>query len=252
MQKLRERLSAIWRGKSGGTDSLFGTTNQEVREQWLQQKLSTIPARVKILDAGAGTTRYREYCKHLEYVSQDFAQYDGIGDGTGLQTGGFDQSRLDIICDIAEIPVDSNSFDAVMCIEVLEHVPHPVDALRELARVLKPGGTIILSAPVCSLTHYAPYFYQTGYSRYFYEYWLGKLGFTIEELAPNGSYFTWLAQEIRRLPEISKQCEGHHGIRRKNRVSMANLIDWLQALESKSENPADLLAFGMHVCAVKN
>lgn len=231
--------------------STIGTSNQAVRENWLKSQLESIPSGHRILDAGAGTTRYRKYCEHLKYVSQDFGQYDGQGDGEGLQTGSFDQSLLDIVCDIVDIPEETDSFDAVMCIEVLEHVPAPVDALKELARLLKPGGTLIVTAPFCSITHYAPYFFQTGYSRYFYEHWLGEFGFEIEEITPNGTYYEWLAQEIRRLPSLSKQIEGHGGIGHKRRRAMAEIIDWLAEMEGKSPNPSELLALGLHVRAVK-
>ena len=67
--------------------STIGTSNQAVRETWLKSQLESIPSGHRILDAGAGTTRYRKYCEHLKYVSQDFGQYDGQGDGEGLQTG---------------------------------------------------------------------------------------------------------------------------------------------------------------------
>lgn len=229
----------------------IGTDNQQVRERWLEDQLKSLPEGARILDAGAGTTRYKKFCEHLEYVSQDFGEYDGKGDGAGLQTGSFDQSQLDIISDIVEIPADSESFDAIMCIEVLEHVPAPVDAIRELTRLLKPGGTLLITAPFCSLTHYAPYFFQTGYSQYFYRHWLGEFGYEIDEITPNGSYFAWIAQEIRRLPQINKQIEGHGGISWMRRRSMSVLIDWLEAMEVKSKNPSELLALGLHVRATK-
>lgn len=250
MSKIKQRIAEQFLGVSE-TDSRLGTGNQEAREAWLKERLSVVPSGSKILDAGAGTTRYRKFCEHLEYVSQDFGQYDGTGDGAGLQTGSFDQSKLDIVSDILDIPVDTDSFDAVMCIEVLEHVPAPVEALRELSRVLKPGGTLLVTAPVCSLTHYAPYFFQTGYSKYFYEHWLGEFNFKIEEITPNGSYFSWLAQELRRLPQISKEVEGHDGIPWMRRKAMAKLIDWMEELEGKSKNPSELLALGLQVRATK-
>jgi len=167
--------------------------------------LTSIPPGQRILDAGAGELQYKRFCAHLDDVSQDFAQYDGGGDGTGLQTGTRDQSKLDIIGDIRHIPEPDVSFDVVMCIEVLEHLPYPVETLREFRRLLRPGGTLILTAPFCSLTHYAPYFYQTGYSRHFYEYWLQHPGFQIVDMQWNGNYFEYLAQELRRLPSVSAE-----------------------------------------------
>lgn len=232
--------------------SKIGTDNQETRERWLERTLSELEAGKRILDAGAGTTRYRKYCEHLEYVSQDFGEYDGVGDKVGMQRGVFDQSQLDIESDITSIPVDDECFDAIMCIEVLEHVPNPIEALRELSRILKPGGVLIVTAPTCSLTHMSPFFFQTGFSRYFYTYWLDELGYEIDELSPNGSYYAWIAQELRRLPQLSRTVVGHQGISWIRRKAMAVLVDWLCELEEKSANPAELLSFGYHVRATKN
>ncbi len=44
-------------------------------------------------------------------------------------------------------PVESASQNLVMCISVLEHVWDPLDALKELRRILAPGGTCLLSVP---------------------------------------------------------------------------------------------------------
>ncbi|MRR36812.1 SAM-dependent methyltransferase, partial [bacterium] len=147
----------------------FGTHNESTREDWLEQALREIPAGSRILDAGAGELRYRKFCCHLEYVSQDFAQYDGRGDTVGLHSGSWDQTKLDIVSDITAIPEPDGSFDAILCVEVLEHLPDPLAALREFARLLRSGGQLVVTAPFCSLTHLAPYFFSTGFSRYFYE-----------------------------------------------------------------------------------
>jgi len=64
---------------------------------------------------------------------------------------------VDVISDITSIPLPDASFDACLCTEVLEHLPHPIEALRELARLLRPGGRLILTAPFCSLTHFSPH-----------------------------------------------------------------------------------------------
>ena len=83
---------------------------------------------------------------HLEYVSQDFGQYDGKGDDKGLQTKKWDNTKLDIVSDITDIPVPDSSFDAIMCIEVFEHIPYPISALEEFSRILKRGGANFDSA----------------------------------------------------------------------------------------------------------
>jgi SAM-dependent methyltransferase len=49
--------------------------------------------------------------------------------------------------DAMELPFDDGEFDRVVAAEVLEHIPNDVDAIRELVRVLRPGGTIAVSVP---------------------------------------------------------------------------------------------------------
>jgi len=46
-----------------------------------------------------------------------------------------------------ELPFDNRSFDYVTCLEGLEHIENPQQAIREFARVLRPGGTVIVSIP---------------------------------------------------------------------------------------------------------
>ncbi len=86
----------------------------------------------------------------------DFGEYDGKGDGEALQIGEFDYGKLDIISDITSIPAPDSSFDAIMCIEVLEHLPDPIKAIQEFYRLLKPNGHLLITAPFCSLTLFFP------------------------------------------------------------------------------------------------
>jgi ubiquinone/menaquinone biosynthesis C-methylase UbiE len=96
---------------------------------------------------------------------------------------------MNILSDITAMPEPDASFDAIMCIDVFEHLPDPIKAIQEFARLLKPGGHLILTAPFCSLTHFAPYHFYTGFNRYFYETHLSANGFKIVDLQGNGNFF---------------------------------------------------------------
>lgn len=54
----------------------------------------------------------------------------------------------DLHFDIMNIPLNDNSFDVVICNHVLEHVPNDIDAMKEIYRILKPGGWAILQVPI--------------------------------------------------------------------------------------------------------
>ena len=164
------------------------------RARWVKKTLLALPRGLRILDVGAGETPYKEWCTGQAYLAQDFSQYDGAGDGTGLQTGTWDRTRIDIVSDITAIPEPDASFDIIICTEVLEHIPNPVAALAECARLLKSGGTLIITAPFTSMTHFAPYHFCTGFNRYFYEKHLDE--YEILELSPCGSFFAVTLQQI--------------------------------------------------------
>lgn len=130
--------------KSKILNYIFGKTsvgihNESVRINWLEKVLKEIPHSSRILDAGAGELQFKKFCSHLEYISQDFAKYDGKGDNSALQTGSWVQTKLDIVCDIPSIPELDKSFDVIMCIEVFKHLPEPVLAIKEFSRLLKGG-----------------------------------------------------------------------------------------------------------------
>lgn len=187
--------------------SFFVDINENNRQAWLQQTLAALPNGARLLDAGAGELKNRKYCIHLTYVSQDFCQYVGAGGGApneGLQDTTWNTSRIDLVSDITKIPAPDASFDAILCSEVLEHVPEPSRALDEFARLLKPGGVMILTAPFGSNVHMAPYHFCSGFSKYWYEHHLVQRGFAIKELTANGDWYALLRQEITRLGGLER------------------------------------------------
>ncbi len=178
--------------------------NDRARKIWIEQTLRTLPKGSSLLDVGAGESVYRPFCAHLEYLAQDIAEYDGQGDGKGLQTDVWDTSQLDFVCDLYDIPED-RQFDTVFCSEVLEHVVDPVRAIEKMARLVKPGGRMILTAPFNSLSHFTPYHFCTGFSQYFYRHHLERLGFEIAELTANGGFFDVMDQELGRVSKVRRQ-----------------------------------------------
>jgi len=225
-----------------------GTLNEENRYQWTEETLKKIPAGYKILDAGAGECKFRKYCPHLNYVSQDFGQYDGSGN-IGMQEGSWDNSKLDIVSDITSIPVADANFDAVMCTEVLEHVPDPVAALKELNRVLRKDGYLLITVPFASLTHFAPYHFASGLSRFFFEHHLGQMGYEILELKHNGNYFEFLAQEVRRVKRVAKQYSGGYNFL--DKIFTHLQLFSLEKLSRKNRNSEELLCYNIFVFARK-
>ena len=227
-----------------------GKSNERVRERWIEDTLNSISENSRILDAGAGTQRYRKFCKHLNYVSQDFGRYNGHGDSEGMQTGEFDYGELDIVSDITAIPEPDLSFDAIMCIEVLEHLPDPVQAIKEFSRLIKPKGHLILTAPFCSLTHFSPYHFCTGFNTHWYQIHLAGCGFKIIDITPNGNFFEYIAQEIDRIPSVAKRYSNDRpGLF--ERLCIFVILRMLSRFSKKNNESSKLLCFGYHVFATK-
>ena len=233
---------------------LYKKNNKAFRDKWIKKVLSEIPKNSKILDAGAGELQYKLFCDHLHYVSQDFGNYNGIGNDEGLQTGQRDNSKLDIVSDITNIPVKDKSFDAIMCIEVFEHIPEPILAIKEFSRILKKNGTLIITAPVSSFTHYAPYYFYNGFTKYFFSKYLVNNGFKIEELAFNGNYFDYLFAMLIKVPYVLSRYIGFGGkiFKYLYLISIFPILILLDYISKKDKGSCEMHSTGIHVIARKN
>lgn len=108
-------------------------------------------ARGRILDVGAGDRWIQAHLSQdVHYVALDYPT-------TGRDMYG---AKPDVFADAAHLPFDDGVFDAVICLEVLEHVRAPQLVLDEIARVLRPGGVVWLSMPFLYPIHDAPHDYQ--------------------------------------------------------------------------------------------
>jgi ubiquinone/menaquinone biosynthesis C-methylase UbiE len=228
-----------------------GTLNQFNRDKWVEKVVKTLPKNSTILDAGAGELRYKSICSHLKYTSQDFAQYNGIGDGKGIQYGNFDNSKIDIVSDIVSIPLPDECFDTILCAEVFEHLPQPIEAIKEFNRILKKDGKLILTAPFASFTHMAPYHFYTGFTRYFYEQLFKENGFNILEIYFNGNFFEFLSQELRRLPEMIEKYVPTDNDVSLDTNSINTLLKTLKICSNNDIGSNEFSCFGIHVLAKK-
>ncbi len=168
------------------------------RDIWVAKQASLIPVNNAILDVGAGSCPYREYFSHCDYKTQDFTsllpeQLRGCN--------GYD--KIDYICDATNIPVPNANLDVIICTEVLEHVPEPIKVIYEFSRILKPGGKLLLTAPLGSGIHQEPYHFYGGYTPYWYEKFLTEAGFSDISIEANGGFFKHYGQESVRFAQAT-------------------------------------------------
>lgn len=102
-----------------------------------------------ILDLGCGGIHKTELSNKKRIIGFDVR----IGEG------------VDVAGDAHCLPFRDNSFDAIICKQVLEHLYHPHIAVDEMLRILKPGGKVVMSAPFYYPIHFVPidYFRFTRY-----------------------------------------------------------------------------------------
>lgn len=97
---------------------------------------------MKVLDFGAGNGPYRHMFQGAAYIAADIEQ-NQAGD-------------IDLIVGDLPLPLDDESVDLVLCIYVLEHLRDHSEVLRELHRILRPGGTLFVVTPFMYREHEAP------------------------------------------------------------------------------------------------
>ena len=105
-----------------------------------------IPAGAVVLDAGCGSGRVFRYelATGCRVVGVDIGEELRDNPNIGERVRG----------DLERLPFAAASFDAVLASHVMEHLPRPERALSEVARVLKPGGRLLLLTP--NRFHYVP------------------------------------------------------------------------------------------------
>ena len=145
----------------------------------------SLPAGSRVLDAGAGEGAYREFFRQHRYCGVDLA----IGDPS------WDYRGLDALADLMHLPFPDASLDACLNIVTLEHVREPAAVLHETARVLKPGGALLMVVPHEWEVHQSPHDYFR-FTRHGVEYLLEEAGFADLDIRPAGGLFRLLARRL--------------------------------------------------------
>jgi SAM-dependent methyltransferase len=128
-------------------------------------------ARGAVLDIGCGEQPYRTLVR--QYTDRYTAVEHPLSPAA--------PAVVDAFADIYTLPFKDSSFSTILCSAVLEHLAEPETALREMYRVLKPGGAIICTVPLIWHIHEAPRdFYR--YTRYGIEHVFTHAGFSVTEV----------------------------------------------------------------------
>ena len=137
----------------------------------------------RLLDAGCGVMPFKRLLKDTldEYHSIDIEKR---------------LPEVDFVGDLQDMNgVAAESYDVILCTEVLEHVPRPERLMEEAWRVLKPGGKLILSVPHLSRLHEEPFDYYR-FTKYGLNVLFERNSFSVLELVSTGSLFSFFGHQI--------------------------------------------------------
>jgi SAM-dependent methyltransferase len=137
----------------------------------------------KMLDFGCGSKPYQSIFEVDEYIGID---YENPGHSHANE-------HIDVFYDGKKIPFPDATFDSVLATEVFEHVFYLEDTLKEIHRVMKPGGHLLLSAPFVFMEHEIPHDFAR-YSSFGMRALLERNGFKVEVLEKTSNYVDVLGQ----------------------------------------------------------
>jgi SAM-dependent methyltransferase len=131
-----------------------------------------------LLDVGSKSKPYKSL---LIAEAKDLSSYFALD----LKPSGGNQFNPDIVWDGTTIPLINNAIGCAIATEVFEHLPEPETMMREILRVLKPGGILFFTVPFLWRLHTVP-FDQYRYTPFSLERHLKNAGFANVRLTPLG------------------------------------------------------------------
>ncbi|WP_210324170.1 class I SAM-dependent methyltransferase [Azorhizobium oxalatiphilum] len=153
--------------------------------RFLRGPLSAV--RGQVLDVGAGQAPWTGMLgPDARYMGVDIEKADAFGMMRVPGVVYYDGGRL---------PMDDGSFDTLMCVEVLEHVPDPEALLADMHRVLKPGGRLLLTVPWSARVHHIPHDYSR-FTRFGLASRMAAAGFVDVEVQERGNDIAAIANKL--------------------------------------------------------
>jgi SAM-dependent methyltransferase len=161
------------------------------RDRFIDDRLVGLRPDALVVNVGCGVVRRFEPQNGARYLATDLRVLDNV----------------DFASEATAIPLASDCADVVLALELIEHVTQPAGVLREIARILKPGGTVIVSVPSAVPRHDSHDYWrftaegleQLG-SEVFGPGEVVVFGGTFETLGYLASYYVALVFHVIRLP----------------------------------------------------
>ena len=142
----------------------------------------------RCLDVGCGDQPYKPLLLQEPFQISELLGLDRAGQRC-------QSTPPDLLWQNGTIPLPDASIDSALCTEVLEHCPDPLSLLMEVHRVLKPGGSLLLTVPFLWPLHEVPHD-CFRYTPFALKQLLEAAGFRVEDLRSLGGYDRSLAQML--------------------------------------------------------
>lgn len=200
---------------------IYKTGRMELYEQ-IKRHASLIKGRV--LDVGASAfPRYKGLFSFNEYVTMDMK----IGKG------------VDVVGKAEEIPFPDDSFDSIVCTQVLGDVYELPKAFKEFYRVLVPGGRALITENLFDSLHDEPYDYWR-FTAHSFRRLAENAGFEVEVLEKRGGYWSVMAQ-MRARYWIERLSANGKWFSRIMSIVLKMLGMWARFLDSRDTSRANKL-----------
>jgi SAM-dependent methyltransferase len=204
-----------------------------------------LPEGNRVLDVGGHKVRKRGYF--------DIGRYN-----LATVYANLTPDRLpDVLADAAHLPFKSASFHALICSELLEHVPDPRPVLQEAYRVLNRGGVLLLCVPFLNRIHGDP----QDYGRYTDQYWsevLPAIGFSDINIEKQGLFWCVLMDMLRefinfKFKTIQASASAKKIIVRLFGLTRRKALAWDARLALSQDSPlcGFTTGFGIKACSKK-
>jgi SAM-dependent methyltransferase len=129
--------------------------------------------RDRILDVGCGSA----------WLGDHFERYTGIDGSAEAVQAAKARGRVVLLVDAGtRLPFEDGTFDGVVMKDVLEHLPDPVAAVHEAARVLRAGGRVFASSPDAQRWVWDDYTHRRPFTRRAYRLLFEDQGFIVERI----------------------------------------------------------------------
>jgi len=158
---------------------------------------TTLPAGGSLLDGGCAAGMFVKMASERGFKAT----------GCDYSSSALDYAKeifgLDLIrAEVQDLPVPDESFDMVTLLHVFEHFSDPIKALREIRRVLKPGGHLLIET-----VNYFPHYLLEKYFRFLQPIYLKESGKEMIPWMPFDHYFFWTTESLARALEKSGYTE---------------------------------------------